>query len=253
MRTNPKSFIKQLQQILDDYDSVKLEAADDIPATVPDSEITPINKLGVMRAMRRLSKAKPMSALQFDDGLFLAADDHCRDASTNGLNTDLGSASETTGLRSVPQTRVARYNNAIGVEQSMSIGAGTALDVVLQLYIKDETWVNLSDPLFKKTGVSACKYTTGGDVATIVYAESTKLNTAGQQKLAQVRKDAEGKVNKGTEIDRTTLVKTQTLLVKLMNEKMDAERRGDSIEASVLQIKINAAVAVIESEKKKIA
>ena len=115
MRTNPASFIKQLQQILDDYDSVKLEGVDDVPATVPEEDRTVVNKLGVLRAMRRLSKMQPLPAFEWDDGLFLAADDHCRDAAANGLKTDLGSIMAN-GLNSIPASRVGKYNDAIGVE-----------------------------------------------------------------------------------------------------------------------------------------
>ena len=51
------------------------------------------------------------------------------------------------------------------------------------------------------------------------YADSVQISQAGQDKIKQIKKDAEGKISKEVEIDTSRIEELNKLLVRFMEEQ----------------------------------
>jgi hypothetical protein len=170
-----------------------------------------------MIALRKLRQMESLPALAFSDALFLAADDHCRDASKNGLTSSIGSKDQS-GMNSSPYSRVARYADARGVAESMTFGQDKATEVVLQMLIDASKREKIFDKGYCKAAVSTCKGK-DFDLAVTNYADSVNLNQDGKDKISKVTNDAKDKLSKGIDIDMSKIENYNKLLVKYMEQQ----------------------------------
>jgi len=126
-----------------------------------------------------------VAPLDWSDGLFIAAHDHCTDAGQTGLTSWLGSDG------SNPAVRIARYGTS-GPSQGQNLAYGSsqnALDIIIQLIIDDGAPTRTSrmvmlNPTYKLTGVSTCAHKTRTMMTSILYTDYYQLNQAGDAKLA---------------------------------------------------------------------
>lgn len=94
-------------------------------------------------------EARP--ALIFNDALFLAANDHCKDALKNGLTSSMGSLKKS-GKKSSPYSRVARYADGAGVTQTMTfmtLGEDKATEVVMKMLLDASSREKIFDKGYK--------------------------------------------------------------------------------------------------------
>lgn len=100
----------------------------------------------------------PMSALLWNDGLALAAHDHCADHGKQGLTGHRG----TDG--SSPWARIARYGVAYNNQgENIVYGQNTAIEIVMKQLVDDGEpdrghRANIFNPFYQVTGVAFCKH-----------------------------------------------------------------------------------------------
>lgn len=118
-----------------------------------------------------------MPALQWSEGLALAARDHCEDAGRYGLVGYIGSDGST------PPDRIARYGKA-GFYQGQNLTYGSpqhGYDIVAQLLIDDGVPSRTSrqivfNPNWTLTGLATCAHSTRTIMTSIVYARTFEMN-----------------------------------------------------------------------------
>ena len=170
-----------------------------------------------MIALRKLRQMESLPALVFSDALFLAADDHCRDASKNGLTSSIGSKDKS-GMNSSPYSRVGRYADSTGVAESMTFGEDKATEVVLRMLVDASSREKIFDKGYCQASVSTCKGK-DFDLAVTNYADSVTLNQNGKDKIAEVTNAAKDKLSKWIDIDMSKIENYNKLLVKYMEQQ----------------------------------
>ena len=132
-----------------------------------------------------MDKQTYQPALEWSDGLAMAARDHCLDAGSNGLTGTLGSDYST------HFDRIYRYGEpGWHVAQNMAFGARKAGDdVVMRLLTNNKRSHKTSrqiifDNRWTLAGVSSCEHSTHTFMTTIVYAKKFRLHEEGKAKLA---------------------------------------------------------------------
>jgi len=149
-----------------------------------------------------------MIPLEWNDGLYLAANDHCKDAGTNGLVSWLGSD------ESNPATRMARYGTS-GPSQGQNLAYGSshkALDIILQLLIDDGAPSRTSrlvmlNPTYELTGVASCAHKTRTMMTSILYTDYFSLNNEGKNKISMMLQSNPPVLPSGPEIIPSTQVR----------------------------------------------
>jgi len=141
----------------------------------------------VQQAIQALEVQPELPALEWNDGLYIAAQDHCLDAGQNNLTSWLGSDG------SNPGTRIARYGTA-GPSQGQNLAYGssnTGIDIVLQLIIDDGAPLRTSrqvifNPNYRLTGISSCAHQTRTMMASLLYTDFYQVNQIGMQKISEL-------------------------------------------------------------------
>lgn len=128
-----------------------------------------------------------MPPLKWDDGLALAARDHCEDIGSKGLVTHTGSDA------SQIYERVQRYGRAQGMQaENLSFGSVTGQEHVMALFLDDGVpgrrhRANIWSADFGATGIASCRHTSQyKNVVVIVYAGGFKINQNGIDKVRHV-------------------------------------------------------------------
>ena len=171
-----------------------------IPGSGLPAEPTSEGPAAVADAIAALERQGVLPPLIWNDGLFIAAQDHCLDAGKNNLTSWLGSDG------SNPGTRMARYGTA-GASQGQNLAYGsvqTGLDIVLQLIIDDGAKARTSrqvifNPNYKLTGIATCAHKTRTMMASALYANSYDINVKGKERLETLRTQSQGPINGDSE------------------------------------------------------
>ena len=152
------------------------------------TEPTAEGPTAIANAIASLERQDSLEPLIWDDGLYLAAQDHCLDAGKNNLTSWLGSDG------SNPGTRIARYGRA-GPSQGQNLAYGVAnqgLDVVMQLIIDDGVASRTSrqvlfQPAYKLTSIATCAHQSRTMMASILYTDSFDVNTKGKERIEKLK------------------------------------------------------------------
>lgn len=158
------------------------------------------NKYLVWKARRALHKQRAgLEPLKFNDALYLAAADHCKDGTDNGILGDVGSDG------SFPNKRVAKYGKAMGVEEQVE--AAPPLDTpekTVQRLIVNMDLSLLFNPHAKFSAISTCAHKTEGSFFVGLTAESIVPTKATLQTIDNLIKQS--RVVKGTEGPERALI-----------------------------------------------
>lgn len=124
-------------------------------------------------AIDALQQARPRSAFIWDDGLAIAAQDHCNDTGPKGIMSHTG----TDGSK--VWHRIARYGKSAGLQgENLSFGSTTAIDYMMSLFIDDGVRdrghrSNVWNTQFHKTGIASCDHKSEyKHMVVIVYADA---------------------------------------------------------------------------------
>jgi len=166
VRTNPSSMVAQLDELLAD-DALQGE-----------------NRYLVFKARRKLHKQRAgLKAFAFNDSLFLAAADHCKDGTDNGIVGDVGSDG------SFPSERVQKYAKAMGVEEQVDASAVLdSVDKAAQYGIVNFDLEQLFNPHTKFGALATCAHKTAGGFYVGLTAESVVPSKATLQKIDDIIK-----------------------------------------------------------------
>jgi uncharacterized protein YkwD len=117
--------------------------------------------------------------LDWEDGVFLAARDHCLDQGSQGLVGHYGSDN------SSPFDRMDRFGTAYGLKaENIAYGREIAFDIVLDMFIDDGVVgrghrLNLWGEAFGVTGVNICPHTDYEFMTVVLYAGDYEINEYG--------------------------------------------------------------------------
>ena len=143
--------------------------------------------------MDTLISATPLPELIWDDALAIAAQDHCNDAGSNGIESGTGSDGS-----SVNQ-RIARYGRTGGLEaENINLGNVKPIDIVMSLFIDDdfagrEHRKALLSLDYQVTGIAFCPHNSSSKrMVDIVYADSMAANALGRSRISELERERGG-------------------------------------------------------------
>lgn len=171
LRTNPKSFIPWIEEEIGRMDGIAILQEDGVWRTTSEG------RGSYEEAIKALKEQGEMEPFSWNDGLFLAARDHCLDHRNMGIKTG-----HTGSDGSTMSSRLKRYGHVIGeASENISYGSKTATDIVMQLFIDDgvESRVNRINMqgAYDQVGIHACKgHKEVDDVTVMDYAVSFDKN-----------------------------------------------------------------------------
>ena len=128
-----------------------------------------------------------LKPLQWNDGLAVAAYDHCKDAATKGSDGNFWLDITT------PEERLKRYGTVRGfTAENLVYGKNIATEIVLDLLIDDGSWNrghrrNMLSQTFIETGIAFCPHDSQLKyLADIFYAEDFFVDSRGSKRIEKV-------------------------------------------------------------------
>jgi len=122
--------------------------------------------------------------LAWDDGLALAAQDHCRDTGSRGLISHEGVEGSTV------RDRIARYGDVEGaVAENLSFGENQPDGYVASLFVDDgvedrQNRFNMLNKAFTKVGIAYCPHASDYEgMVSIAYAKDFTMNGYGEREV----------------------------------------------------------------------
>ena len=179
LRTDPKSFIPVLEEMQKTFKGQEPKAV-----------------LNAIKAIELLDKR--LAPLEWNDGLALAARDHCKDIGPKGLIGHFGSKGTS------PYDRILRYGQAGWwraenmafsgpPEETWTELTAQAKKIIMNLFIDDgftsrEHRMRLVNPDFKVAGIASCPHRYLKHLSVIDYAESMRVNQLAEDEIKKLAK-----------------------------------------------------------------
>ena len=186
LRTKPSDFAIMLEnmlsqfpagrrlQVLSDEERARLEGI-----SFGEPEKSAAMKYAVMKALTDVKRFRGSAgALQFNNALFLAANEHCGDIAANGATGSVGSDGKT-----LPGHRAAKYASVVGLED-LIVGGANGLTAVLNLLLDDQA-ENIVNGYYTQAGVASC-VSAGGPTFVVYLAETAVANAAANDEIAKL-------------------------------------------------------------------
>lgn len=160
IRTNPQGFVKYLEarrKEIEADDNVVIMSSM-IPSALNPTDRTYDNLIKTERAISALNRATPQAPLVWNDGLFLAAYNHCneqKNLETPSLFTNFVNSEGVVFGKRRPQSAVAEFATATDVDLNISTGVST-IDQAIDNFLNPENRVILMSPQYKFSSVHTC-------------------------------------------------------------------------------------------------
>jgi len=125
VRSNPQAYAEYIKEEKQYYDGLLIRKEGQVPIRTQEG----IKALDECIAF--LEKAEPVGLLIPNEDVTKASLDHARDLSRTGATGHKGSNG------SMPQDRINRYSDRIGIGENLSFGYNEAFEIVCQLLVDD--------------------------------------------------------------------------------------------------------------------
>ena len=249
LRTKPSDFAIMLEnmlaqfpagrrlQVLSAEEQARLEGI-----SFGEPEKNAAMKYAVMKALTDVKRFRGgnAGALQFNNALFLAANEHCGDIAANGATGSVGSDGKT-----LPTHRAAQYADVVGLED-LIVGGANGLTAVLNLLLDDQA-ENIVNGYYTQAGVASC-VSAAGPTFVVYLAEQAVANAAANSEIAKlsvVRSPTD-------ESAEAALLELNATLKTLVQQENAARMMGDVIKQAQLKQQIDGVWAQIKGEQAKI-
>jgi hypothetical protein len=171
LRTDPNVYAAEIDSRLEDF-------TDEFYHTSGD-KVTKDDLITVQRIARA---QEPLSGLTWNDGLALAAKDHCRDIGLKGEVSGIGTDGSTY------ESRLERYGQHGDMDsQTIVYQRPSAKEIMLQLLFEEVPHpyghANVWNGYFTYAGVGACWHSTLGNMVVILYADDFTLNDEARRRV----------------------------------------------------------------------